>query len=135
MKPWIPLLDGRWHPDDYPVANRCLRCGRQYPCWDYGVFDPGHELYAEVKPCRSIEEFDGHPVCRAFDLWEEPAPAKFGYQPSVTAFRLVHGVGQDGMPAARLYSVETFLGDSYSDNESVESLWQEAGNMTRWRQP
>jgi hypothetical protein len=102
------------------LCYRCLHCQREYLTWRR---DPHflHELYAEVKPYRSLAEFAGHPVT-LIDPWETPAPAKFGWHPEVTEWEMAHGAG------GGVYSVVDWVSDP-----NWEFLWDEAGNLTRWK--
>lgn len=97
----------------------CRACQTDYPHL-FRNRDFHHELYAEVKPYRTLAEFDGHPVT-LIDEWEIPAPARFGVDPSVTGWNMAHGAG----------------GGSYSASDwctgDVDSLWEEAGNLTRYK--
>lgn len=79
-----------------------------------------HELYAEVKPYRTIAEFDGHAVTKV-PRYSLPSPAMFGWHPDVTEWEMVHGAGGGIYCAADWVS-----GD-------VDTLWNEAGNRTRWK--
>ncbi len=85
-----------------------------------------HSLLVEVKPHRTIEEFAVHP-CTKFPYGEDyhgrkipaDASAAFGYNPSVTAWDMVHGDG------GGLYTVESFI-------DNWRPLWDEAGLKTQY---
>jgi hypothetical protein len=121
-----PVVHKNWLSEDpptytvlSPVGARCQGCGAIHKHWRRDP-DFRHELYAEVKPYRSLEEFDGHAVTQ-IDSWEVPSPACFGYHPSVTRWEMAHGEG------GGIYSVlDWYDGDA-------EAAWIEAGNLTRWR--
>lgn len=97
---------------------RCLACRNEYPSL---ISDPDfhHELYAEVKPYYSLEEFKGHPVT-LIDAWEIPSPARFGVDPSVTEWTMSHGAGGGS------HSVDSW-------ESRWEEHWGEAGSLVQYR--
>lgn len=106
-------LDG-WIPDFWFAVPRCWECSNHR-----------HELYAEVKPYRTLAEFDGHPVTR-IDPSSIPSPAKFGWHPEVTEWTM-HG-SMTGV--IWIWETDQGVEAALDDNEK---LWAEAGNLTRWR--
>lgn len=112
-----PQLDACGKPVTDP-RYRCLACHNEYCTWEC---DPNfmHELYAEVKPYYSLEEFEGHPVT-LIDPWEEPSPARFGIDPTVTEWQMAHGSG-GGIESATDW------------DEEWENHWNEAGNIVQYR--
>jgi hypothetical protein len=105
------------------IGFRCRACQSNYPHVRRN-HDFHHELYAEVKPYRSLSEFDGHPVTR-IDEWDVPSPAKFGWHPEVSEWSMTHGAG------GGIYNAADWVGSERAVNE----LWEEAGNLTRWKGP
>lgn len=102
-----------------PFGARCHGCGREHElCYRDENFC--HELYVEVKPYRTLEEFDGHKVCEYFDNWVEPVGAKFGIDPSVSAFQIAHGAG------GGIYGVLDWGPCTMKD-------WHKAGNIVQWK--
>lgn len=100
---------------------RCLDCANEYLAWRR---DPNflHELYAEVKPYLTLEEFEGHPVT-LINEWETPSPARFGVDPSVTEWTMTHGSG------GGVESAVSWIATDWN----WEDAWSEAGNRTRYR--
>jgi hypothetical protein len=104
-------VDGKmvnWDPDFYVT----FRCGHS-EC--YG----DHSLYVEVKPYRSIREFDDHVVSKlsCFD-----GGAVFGIDPSVTQWEMCHGAG------GGTFDVEFWVPD-------CDALWVRAKNITQYHPP
>ena len=85
-----------------------------------------HELYVEVKPYHSIEQFKDHIVWNFIHEGENfscpPHPAMFGIDPFVVGWQMIHGAG--GGWEDRL--------SNWTDC-SVEEMWIEAGNIVQWR--
>ncbi len=102
-----------WTPDFW-VSFPCTHseCERTY-----GQRDGSHELYIEVKPYYRLDEFVGHPVTRV-EPYSHPAPARFGIDPSVTAWEMAHGAG------GGLFTVEQW--------EDCPPAWTQAGNAVQW---
>jgi hypothetical protein len=91
-----------------------------FPCVHSECSD-GHELYVEVKPYSSLEQFDGHAVTKV-DSWSIPSPAKFGVNPHVTQWEMAHGAGEG------VDNVFNWIGDELD----VDMLWADAGNIVQW---
>ena len=119
-------LDG-WTPD-FEVT---------FPCTHSECYGK-HVLLVEVKPYRSIEEFEGHP-CMEYDFgvkWNEfddkgvadvhsaipaDASAAFGISPNVTSWTMVHGCG------GGVYNVQAW---AHCD---IDRAWKQAGNITQYK--
>jgi hypothetical protein len=104
-------IDGEkfnWDPD-FHVSFHC----------GHSECPPRHELYVEVKPYRSIAEFDNHVVSKlaCFD-----DGAMFGIDPSVTEWQMSHGAG------GGVFNVEFWV-------PNCNTLWAQAKNITQYRPP
>jgi len=87
-----------------------------------GLFD----LYVEVKPYDSLNQFEGHFAQKMLDnrTQSKPSPALFGNNPQVTSF-----THDDGIPG-RAFPCNI---NSWVDN--ADDLWRQAGNATRFLAP
>ncbi|MFN7611621.1 MAG: hypothetical protein ACK5QX_11930 [bacterium] len=90
----------------------------------------GHQLYVEVKPYLTIEDFHEHPVWSMIDGEYSIRPAAFGNSPLTTHFTMwgcasCHDVW-DGKPSPT--TVMDFV-------PHWDRLWKDAGNRTQWRRP
>jgi len=134
-----------WTPD-FRVEFRC----------GHSECLPVHVLLIEVKPFDCIEQFrdsedgnsypHGHPCMHYpfghfqgsnFDSFEvsalypcseipADASAAFGNNPLVTYWEMEHGAG------GGVESIHRWVSDKTVSDDYLMSLWEEAGNMTRW---
>jgi hypothetical protein len=122
-----------WTPDFYV----------EIPC-GHSECDKKHSVYAEVKPYRTIKEFEGHP-CYGWEWGEKrsgdaegeveslgvDAAMMLGINPGVTKIPCMsHGSG-GGCYDIRFFVWEDY-GGSYQGSES-EGMWNEAGAIVQWR--
>ena len=89
-----------------------------------------HSILVEVKPYISISQFKGHKCMDHFYGEGIPADssAAFGENPSVTYWEMCHGAG------GGVCTIEDDVNwmSSRRDYIDINSLWAEAGNITRW---
>lgn len=114
---WEPCSNWEYEPID--LRGWMPDFWVQLPC-RHSECSPFHELYAEVRPYRTIQTFYDaqHPVTK-IDPYSTPTPAMFGISPEVSAFELAHGCG------GGIYSILYW-------GRYDPSLWREAGNMVQW---
>lgn len=117
-----------WTPDFY-VRFECSHSECCYGSSGYKNWRGYHDLFIEVKPYWSIEEFAGHPCLKYqfgtnYDTGEEiPASAAFGINPTVTEWCMAHGAG-GGM--------ETIAHGRWLGGHDPMDTWRLAGNDVRW---
>ena len=88
---------------------------------------PGsHQLYAEVKPYSSMDQFARHPVMRR-DRRQAPHPAMFGVDPTVSRWWIFCG--------GELHQYDAEYWCSEHNGRSARGAWEYAGNQTRYRRP
>jgi len=126
MWQYEPIDLKSWTPDFYVKFN----CGHS-ECTGY------HDLYVEVKPFRSIEEFKGHPAYELFyDYgrtfnYKISAVALFGAGPEFTYWEMSHGAGGGSE------EVKNWVNNAYNQlpdkSCTVDELWKEAGNLVQYQ--
>lgn len=92
-----------------------------FPC-GHSECPETHELYVEVKPATSIDEFADH-IAAKMARYEVPHPALFGIDPTVTEWEMAHGCG------GGIYSVDTWC------SEDPMILWHQAKLATQYKSP
>ena len=118
-----------WVPDFY-VKFPC----RHSECNGY------HELYVEVKPFRSVKEFERTSAARflkncdlqtCYPGYSFPAVAYFGINPNVSEWEMGHGAGGGTEDLHNWRWIHVKAGIPIETNPS--SVWKQAQNITRWR--
>ena len=117
----VTLDGGRkvcWTPDFY-VKFPCGHSECRYdPPWGANGH---HELYVEVKPYSTLDQFKGHVVHEISPTkWDPPHAAMFGLDPSVSEWTMSHGSG------GGIDSVDSWV-------NGWEDYWATAGNLTRYQ--
>ncbi|MBY0490609.1 MAG: hypothetical protein K2R93_12275 [Gemmatimonadaceae bacterium] len=121
---FFDLAQWKWQYEPIDLAGWSPDFLVQIPC-GHSECPPTHDLYVEVKPYTSLEEFRDHvaaSMMTGLAVIYDPAPALFGVSPVVTEFELVHGSGG---------GIESVMGWVHN----WDALWKEAGNITQWRKP
>lgn len=127
-----------WVPDFY-VKFPCLHS----ECNGY------HELYVEVKPFRSIKEFEATSAARflkncnleiCFPGYTFPAVAYFGLNPNVSEWEMGHGAGGgiENLENWRHVLESNWMTDKDGLSgewveKNIDSVWKQAQNITRWK--
>lgn len=128
-----------WVPDFYV----------KFPCM-HNECNGHHELYVEVKPFRSIEEFFETSAyrflsnCKSYEAcypgYTFPAIAYFGLNPSISEWHMGHGAGGGSenlhnwrfvLETNWMHEKDGLIGNWIEKNPMY--VWKQAQNLTRWR--
>jgi hypothetical protein len=121
---WADIVGWEWEYEPVDLEGWTPDFRFRFPC-GHSECPTYHELYAEVKPYRSLSEFNGHQATQ-MDPYSIPSPALFGINPGVTQWEMVHGDGSG------IYSVADWVEADPTDEMDCDRAWEEAGNRTRY---
>ena len=95
-----------------------------------------HNVYVEIKPYSTIEEFRNHPAFRDSygHRYGLEGSLLLGLDPSVAYIEFCHGSGGGVYQGIDFFNVFHFpYHSSPNYGKSYEDCWIEAGNLTQWR--
>ena len=133
---FLDIIEWYWEYEPYDLYGWVPDFYVKFDC-SHSECNGYHDLLAEVKPYRTIEEFEGHPCTQGyFGLWDRPfgpaskedaelqkvpvdSTACFGINPDVSYWEMTHGAGGGG------YDFNAFG----SIRGKVWPAWNEAGNI------
>jgi hypothetical protein len=123
---WAAFFDlarWRWEYEPIDLVGWSPDFHVEFDC-GHSECGPTHELYVEVKPYHSLDQFADH-ACMKINEWEVPSPAAFGLNPRITRWVMAHGAGGGE------YDVGSGFADRYGND--VDRMWRRAGNRVQWR--
>lgn len=131
---FFDLAGWKWEYEPFDLNGWIPDFRVTFPCGhsECGGRDSTHTILCEVKPFTSIAEFEGHP-CMDYPYGSHcedetaripaDASAALGYHPRVSFWEMGHGSGG---------GVEDIQNWIDPDN-SLEALWNHAGELVRYR--
>jgi len=141
---FFDLLAWKWEYEPIDFADWTPDFYVEIPC-GHSECNPTHDVYAEVKPYRSIKDFEGHP-CSGWLCGEKysdggegkevslgvDAAMMLGINPGVAQIEdMSHGAG-GGCFDIRFFVPRDGNVGLYQGSLS-EELWSEAGSIVQWR--
>jgi len=139
---FFDLLNWEWQYEPIDLSGWTPDFYLKFPC-GHSECSGYHDLYVEVKPYSTIDEFAGHFASKvAFGLVYNKhddtdgmhigvdGAGMFGLTPDIARFCICHGDGGGDFDLRFFVPGDGNCGPS-RDSRSME-LWKEAGNIVQW---